>query len=87
VACDCQTVYAVANSNEVTGRDRAKVLYQAASAAGWYRVGGRWRCGGCYGSDVLDAVMRKRSGHPGAMLAVDAAADDRRALLLVEVRR
>lgn len=87
VCTNCNDRHIVAIDNTLTGANRVKALCKSAAVLGWYLVDGEWRCGPCYGSAVLDAVMKQSAGIHTARASVDRAADRRAELAAVEVFR
>ena len=85
LVCTCGARHIVAIDNTLTGAQRVKALCKSAAVLGWYLVEGEWRCGPCYGSAVLDAVMQQGAGVHVARAKVDRAADRRAELAAVEV--
>jgi len=83
VSCPCGACLVVAVHNDITGRERLAVLRQAAAVMGWYEMArsAEFTCPLCYGSAVLDAIMRQRAGDGSKRRTVDEAADRRAGLV------
>ena len=80
--CGLRLVLAVHREAKQT---TARTLRQAAYTERWRLVAGEWHCPACYGSKVLDAVMRAKVGDRTMRLLVDQAEDQRAAELRIEV--
>lgn len=85
--CACGALHAVSLHHDLSDPDRREALFRSASLAGWYQLAARWACGDCYGSEVRDAELLRRTGQWAKWREINEAAERRVLWVAMEVRR